>query len=136
MDTADMTQLSTHFKFGANWETYSRHISEDEIRQASNDLARLVGGDLNNKTFLDIGCGSGLHALAALQLGAENVTAIDIDPISIRTTETTLNKFAPERNWSSQQMSSIQSFRRSLNMTWSTVGEFSIIRVACGEQFS
>jgi SAM-dependent methyltransferase len=42
-----------------------------------------------------VGCGSGLHALAALRLGAAQVTAIDIDPVSVRTAQSVLGRFAP-----------------------------------------
>lgn len=39
--------------------------------------------DLQNKTLLDFGCGSGILALAALKLGALKVTGVDIDPQAI-----------------------------------------------------
>ena len=34
---------------------------------------------LAGKVFLDIGCGSGIHSLAALRLGAERVISFDYD---------------------------------------------------------
>jgi 2-polyprenyl-6-hydroxyphenyl methylase/3-demethylubiquinone-9 3-methyltransferase len=40
--------------------------------------------DLQGKTFLDIGCGSGLFSLAACLLGAEQVVAFDYDPDSVK----------------------------------------------------
>lgn len=40
---------------------------------------------LEGLAFLDVGCGSGLHALAALRLGAAQVTAVDLDPHSVAT---------------------------------------------------
>lgn len=36
--------------------------------------------DLNGKTIVDLGCGSGILTIAALLLGAEHAEAIDIDP--------------------------------------------------------
>lgn len=43
-------------------------------------LQWLDGTDLHNKTVLDFGCGSGVLAIAALLLGADDTTGTDIDP--------------------------------------------------------
>ncbi len=43
-------------------------------------LEWLDQSDLDGKTVLDYGCGSGILALAALRLGARTATAVDIDP--------------------------------------------------------
>ena len=42
--------------------------------------------DLNGKTVLDFGCGSGILSVAALKLGAKFVTAVDIDLQAITAT--------------------------------------------------
>ena len=42
-------------------------------------LTWLEQADLANKKVIDYGCGSGILALAALKLGAQNVTAVDLD---------------------------------------------------------
>ncbi|MFZ7317381.1 50S ribosomal protein L11 methyltransferase [Avibacterium avium] len=39
--------------------------------------------DLNGKTIIDFGCGSGILAIAALKLGAKSAIGIDIDPQAI-----------------------------------------------------
>lgn len=39
--------------------------------------------DNASKVVLDVGCGSGILSIAALMLGAESVTAIDTDPVSV-----------------------------------------------------
>lgn len=38
-------------------------------------------------TVLDLGCGSGVLAIAAHHLGARSITAIDIDPVAVTTTK-------------------------------------------------
>src|SRR5689334_4449711 len=92
----DLKRLDTHFAFGKNWEEYSHLINEDRIEDAIQNLRRLLGVQtLRGKSFLDVGCGSGLHSLAALRIGAERVIAIDIDPVSVQTTHKILTNFAP-----------------------------------------
>ena len=49
-------------------------------------LKWLAETDLNGKTVIDYGCGSGILAIAALKLGAKQVYAVDIDPQAITAT--------------------------------------------------
>lgn len=42
--------------------------------------------ELDGKTVLDLGCGSGILAIAAEKLGAASVLAIDYDPLSVENT--------------------------------------------------
>ena len=46
-------------------------------------LSWLDAQELNNKTVIDYGCGSGILAIAAKKLGAHNVMGTDIDPQAI-----------------------------------------------------
>ncbi len=50
-------------------------------------LQWLDGLDLADKTVVDFGCGSGILGIAALKLGASEVTAIDIDPQALEATQ-------------------------------------------------
>jgi 2-polyprenyl-6-hydroxyphenyl methylase/3-demethylubiquinone-9 3-methyltransferase len=93
----ELLKQETHFAFGKNWLDYAQKIDEPKIAQAMADLQRLNNDErLDGKTFLDIGCGSGLHALAAIRLGAKRVSCVDIDPDSVQATKNTLAKFAPD----------------------------------------
>lgn len=47
-------------------------------------LTWLDGLDLQGKTLVDFGCGSGILSLAALKLGAKEVIGIDIDPQALQ----------------------------------------------------
>lgn len=90
----DLLNVSTHFAFGENWANFAQSVDEVRVRQAEADLARIVG-DIRGKTFLDIGCGSGIHSAAASRLGA-TVTAVDLDPMSVETTRAVTRRFAPD----------------------------------------
>jgi len=95
------TDLSEHFKFGENWQSFARHVGAAQIAEAERGLAKLASEqDLAGKTFLDIGCGSGLSMLAALRLGAATVHGMDIDPASVATAQALLAEHAPGQNWS------------------------------------
>jgi len=49
-------------------------------------LAALEDVAVNHASVLDIGCGSGILAIAAAKLGASRIVAIDIDPQAIKAT--------------------------------------------------
>jgi SAM-dependent methyltransferase len=100
---ADATDLSTRFEFGRNWAEFASTISQRSIEEAERGFARLIQpAEIAGKRMLDIGCGSGLHSLAALRLGAAEVTAFDIDPASVETTRRTLARFAPHSAWTAE----------------------------------
>ncbi len=55
-------------------------------------LEWLASHNLQGKTVIDYGCGSGILAIAALLLGAKQAYAIDIDPQAITATENNAQK--------------------------------------------
>jgi 2-polyprenyl-6-hydroxyphenyl methylase/3-demethylubiquinone-9 3-methyltransferase len=86
-----LKRVETHFRVGENWSRYSRLLDESRISQATEDLRRFLGVEtLHGARFLDISCGSGVHSLAAIRLGAAHVMAIDIDEDSVETTRSVL----------------------------------------------
>ena len=56
-------------------------------------LEWLAGHELQDKTVIDYGCGSGILAVAALLLGAKHVHALDIDPQAL-----TASRYNAEKN--------------------------------------
>ena len=109
------------FEFGKNWEQFSGLVDETRIADASNRLASLLrSNDLSGRSFLDIGCGSGLHSLAALRMGAARVVAIDLDPHSVATTRAVLERFAPGQQALVKEMSAFDLASRPF-------GEFDVV---------
>jgi 2-polyprenyl-3-methyl-5-hydroxy-6-metoxy-1,4-benzoquinol methylase len=83
------------FAFGRNWRGSSRPSTRTASEPHRTALLDALGvHDLRGQTFLDIGCGSGLSALAALRSGAR-VTAFDYDPEAVAATRELLGRWAP-----------------------------------------
>lgn len=75
-----------HYEFGKNWLKFNhRNVNEIRIQNACECLQKLCGGKENiaGKVFMDIGCGSGIHSLAAMRLGAARVISWDYDSDSV-----------------------------------------------------
>lgn len=97
------------FGFGRNWMDYvEKQFSAERLQAAQ---ARLLGflklDNLQGKTFLDIGCGSGIHSMAALQAGAERVISFDYDANSVAATER-LRALTAEQNVAAAQRWTVQ----------------------------
>ena len=61
------------FAFGSNWHRFiERDFSEARAQAAQLHLLDFLKmTSLQGRRFLDVGCGSGLHSLAALRAGAQ-----------------------------------------------------------------
>ena len=104
--TNDLKDVSRHFEFGENWQDYAASIGENHVKRAMTSMERLLTKEeLAGRSFLEIGSGSGIHTLSAMRLGATNVYATDIDPYSVKTTSSVLEKFAPGQSWKSEEKS-------------------------------
>jgi SAM-dependent methyltransferase len=98
-ESQNLLLRESHFAFGKNWARYASGVGLAQIEEATAALQKLVGDSLQGKRFLDIGCGSGIHALAALRLGATTVVAVDLDADSVATARSLLETHAPAGRW-------------------------------------
>lgn len=88
------------FAFGRNWQKFLRSLTEDRILQADKSIRELLETEnFDQKTFLDVGSGSGLFSLAARRLGA-SVFSFDYDQESVACTARLKDAFFPDdNNW-------------------------------------
>lgn len=99
--------------FGVNWRNFIRfHINERSLKFAEDNLRQLIAPiSLQGLDFLDIGCGSGIHSLAALKLGAASVTSFDVDQDSVQASLAVRNKFGEQykNKWKIRQLSILEN---------------------------
>lgn len=110
------------FQFGKNWKKFLNTISEERVVNAEKSLKAMLGVDsLKGKSFLDIGCGSGLFSLAAKNLGAR-VVSFDFDEYSVECTQYLKSEYyADSIDWTIHQGSALDSdFLR-------TLGQFDVV---------
>lgn len=85
-----------HFSFGKNWQKFLKTLNNEKIIEAKKSLTEFLG-DIKGRTFIDVGCGSGLFSLAAHQLGAK-VISTDVDDYSIQCARYLKEKYG-NRGW-------------------------------------
>src|SRR5215831_17819380 len=89
------------FEFGKNWMDYvKRSLDPERVEIAKRHLlAVLRRNDLEGVDFLDIGCGSGIHSLAALKAGATKIHSFDYDPNSVAATSLVRTRAGASPHW-------------------------------------
>jgi 2-polyprenyl-3-methyl-5-hydroxy-6-metoxy-1,4-benzoquinol methylase len=92
--------LQERFEFGRNWQRFLRDLDEQRLLEAEKSLRSMLSiENLHQKTFLDVGCGSGISSLAARRLGAR-VFSFDYDPHSVACAVQLKNTyFAQDPEW-------------------------------------
>ncbi|MHC4775005.1 MAG: class I SAM-dependent methyltransferase, partial [Planctomycetota bacterium] len=84
-DPEDPTSDVPAFAFGKNWQRFLDLFSEERVQTAAESIRDFTGlPDLKGKSFVDIGCGSGLFSYAAHRLGADRLVSFDVDEFSVR----------------------------------------------------
>lgn len=93
------------FEFGKNWHDFiEKNFTKDKVDISKNHMLEFIGREnLNGISFLDIGCGSGLHSIAALQSGANPVHGFDYDNNSVAATRLIQNQTGNPGNWTVEQ---------------------------------
>lgn len=108
------------YGFGKNWNEFvANHLSDEVVEKSVEHMKRFMREDsLAGKTFLDIGCGSGIHSLAAKKLGASKVIAFDYDLDSVNTAKQVRDWSGQKDNWEIMQGSVLdKEFMKSLEKT-------------------
>ncbi|MFA5333562.1 MAG: class I SAM-dependent methyltransferase [Candidatus Nanoarchaeia archaeon] len=110
------------FDFGKNWKEYSLNsLDDDRFKKALDSLNILIGkNNIKNKSFLDIGSGSGIFSLAAKKLNAKKVIGFDISQNSVEIAYFNKNKFAKNED--------ISFFKQSIvDKNYKKFGKFDIV---------
>jgi 2-polyprenyl-6-hydroxyphenyl methylase/3-demethylubiquinone-9 3-methyltransferase len=97
------------FPFGQNWRRFLEVVNQDRIAEAERSIREMLEvTSLEGRSFLDIGSGSGLFSLAAVQLGAARVHSFDFDPESVACTSEMKRRYAREaRHWTIERASAL-----------------------------
>lgn len=92
------------FRFGHNWSLFLDRLTDRRIALAEDSMRKMLEVEtLSGRTFLDIGCGSGLFSLVARRLGAK-VFSFDFDPDSVGCAEELRRRyFAGDADWRIEQ---------------------------------
>ncbi len=96
MTHADELAAGQRFAFGDNWARFLNVLTNERIQVAEHTISNMLEmSSLNSKSFLDVGCGSGLFSLAARRLGAR-VHSFDYDPQSVACAAELKRKYYPD----------------------------------------
>jgi len=98
-DTAPEPDIQ--YDFGSNWRRYlDGSLSEERVELAKQSLVDFLGTpDLRGRSFVDIGCGSGLFSFAAFLLGAREIVSVDVNPNSIECCATLRKRSGSPEHW-------------------------------------
>lgn len=101
---AQEVRAGDRFEFGKNWAEFLAILDEERIAEAQRSLAQTLGvPNLEGKSFLDVGSGSGLFSLAARRLGAR-VHSFDYDSQSVGCTQELKRRYFPnDSRWIVEQ---------------------------------
>jgi 2-polyprenyl-3-methyl-5-hydroxy-6-metoxy-1,4-benzoquinol methylase len=105
------SKTEMRFGFGRNWQRFlDQHYAPERVEIARLHLLSFLQlPDLSGKSFLDIGCGSGIHSLAAYRSGAKKIISFDYDPESVAATRSLHAREGSPKNWEIYQGSALDA---------------------------
>lgn len=106
----------TRFEFGKNWKSFLKNLDDKKIMNSKLSLSNFLSLEtLEGKSFIDVGSGSGLSSLSAMNLGA-TVFSFDYDNTSVECTKILKDRFFPNsKRWKIEQGSAIDvNYMKSL----------------------
>lgn len=110
------------FSFGKNWHRFLGNLSEAAIKNAEASLTQFLElPDLRERTFVDVGCGSGLFSYAAFNLGAKHIVSFDVDPLCVECCTRLRERAGTPLNWEIHQGSVLDT------CFLSTLGRFDVV---------
>lgn len=112
-----MQNNNTSFSFGKNWQDFIEfYLTPERVSIAKQHIAKFLEvPDFKGRSFLDVGCGSGLSSLAAHELGAARIVSFDLDPDAVKTTQKLRELAGNPAHWTIRQGSILdESFCKSI----------------------
>ena len=103
------TPLDRRFGFGKNWSKFiETKFDEDRVKSSAEVFCDFTGrSDLSGLSFIDVGCGSGLHSLAASRLNAKSIFSFDFDPHAVAISRSLRQRGSFKNQWQIEQGSSL-----------------------------
>jgi len=97
--------LDKRFGFGKNWSKFiETKFSEERVASSIEVFREFTGlSDLSGKSFIDVGCGSGLHSLAASRLNAKSIFSFDFDPDAVAISKMLKQREITKIDWQIEQ---------------------------------
>ena len=97
--------IKPSFSFGVNWRNFIRSkYNEDRVVIAQQDLLDFLEvKNFSGMRVMDIGCGSGIHSLAALRAGADELVSFDYDSASVEATRRLFEDEGSPSRWTVSQ---------------------------------
>ena len=104
-NTMSELPLEKRFGFGKNWSEFiETKFNEERVNSSISVFCDFTGlSDLSNKSFIDVGCGSGLHSLAASRLGAKSIYSFDFDPHAVAISKLLRERETVTNEWQIEQ---------------------------------
>lgn len=125
--TSERSEL--RFGFGRNWRHFLDVVDARRISEAEDSLKTMLGiENVAGKTFLDVGCGSGLFSLAAMRLHAAHVHSFDYDADSVGSARALKQRFLPgAERWTIERGSALDpEYLRALGV-WDVVYSWGVL---------